>query len=276
VSLIVAAVMQRRLLLCVPLLLSAIAPRARADGRDKCLGPYGEGQELRREGRLRAAREVFRTCARDACPPAVRVDCAQWGTEVSSAVPTVIVRAKDERGQDVAGVRVLVDGDPVASYEDGRPFELDPGAHSVRVEAGLRATDVQIVAREGEKARTISVTLRDLTHAEPTRAEPTRAEPMPEARARPVPPLVWVFGAIGVAALGSFATFGLLGFEKHASLRESCAPRCTSAEEAPVRVDYAIGDVSLAVSIVSLGVATWLFLTRPDAPRPSPSSASAF
>jgi hypothetical protein len=260
--------MQRRLLFCVLFFLSANEPFASADGRDLCLGPYGEGQELRREGRLRAAREVFRACARDACPTAVRVDCAQWGTEVTGAMPTAIVRAKNERAEDIAGVRVFVDGQPVTSYEDGRPFELDPGAHSVRVEAGGRATDVQIVAREGEKARAISIILRD-----PMRQEPPASR---DARSRPVPPLVWVFGAVGVAALGSFATFGLLGFEKHGSLSESCAPRCTSDQEAPIRVYYVVGDVSLGVSLVSLGIATWLFFTRPDAPLLSGKSASAF
>jgi hypothetical protein len=76
---------------------------------------------------------------------------------------------------------------------------------------------------------------------------------------------VWVFGAIGVAALGSFATFGVLGYEKHASLKGSCAPRCTSDQTSPVRVEYAIGDVSLGVSLVSFGIASWLFFTRPEA-----------
>src|SRR5262249_11993395 len=160
-----------------------------------CLGPYGEGQELRQKGRLRAARDVLRTCARDACPPAVRVDCAKWGSEVEAALPTVTLHAQDARGQDIAGLRVLVDGEPVASYEDGRPFELDPGPHSIRVEAEGRAVDVQVVAREGDKARPLAVTLADPTPA-PAPAPPPSATPSAPARqeapARPVPASVWL------------------------------------------------------------------------------------
>src|SRR5262249_6729990 len=156
---------------------------------------------------------------------------------VTNAVPTVIVRASDERGQDVVVARVFVDGEPVAGYVEGRPFELDPGPHALRVEGQGRASSIQVVAREGDKARPVALTLPDAARPPPPALAPSR----------PAPPLVWIFGALGVATLGAFATFGLLGFEKHASLRHSCAPRCTSDDEAPIRLDYAIGDVSLGV-----------------------------
>jgi hypothetical protein len=72
-----------------------------------------------------------------------------------------------------------------------------------------------------------------------------------------------VLGSVGVAGVASFATFGLLGFTKHAQLRGSCAPDCTDAQKSPIVTDYAIGDLSLAVAVVTLGIATWVVLTRP-------------
>jgi hypothetical protein len=74
---------------------------------------------------------------------------------------------------------------------------------------------------------------------------------------------VWALGGLGVVGLASFATFDALGWATHNSLRHSCGPFCSDDQARPVRIEYGIGDVSLAVSVLSLGVATWLFLARP-------------
>jgi hypothetical protein len=79
-----------------------------------------------------------------------------------------------------------------------------------------------------------------------------------------------VFAGVGVVGAGAFATLGAIGFAKHASLRSVCARYCTDDQVRPIRVDYAVGDVSLAVSLVSFGVATVLFLTRPASPSTLP------
>jgi hypothetical protein len=242
---------------------------ARAQGRDLCLGPYEQGQELRRQGRLRAARDVFRTCSRDECPSAARVDCSAWGAEVDAALPTVIVRARDADGRDVTGLVVSVDGEAVSGYEEGRPFEIDPGPRTLRFEARGHVVGLEVVAREGEKRRMLSVTFPALT-------APKSAPAAVEKRSRPVPQSVWAVGGLGVLGLGSFVTFDALGWATHNSLRHACAPFCLDDQVRPVRIEYAIGDVSLAVSVLSLGVATWLFFSRPvhdggsagSAPRP--------
>jgi hypothetical protein len=239
---------------------------ARAQGRDLCLGPYEQGQELRRQGRLRAARDVFRTCSRDECPSAARLDCSTWGAEVASALPTVLVSARDAEGRDVTGLVVSVDGEQVSGYEDGRAFEVDPGPHTLRFEARGHVVGLEVVAREGEKRRLLSVTFPALT---PPKSAPAAVE----RRSRPVPRSVWALGGLGVLGLGSFVTLDALGWATHNSLRHTCAPFCLDDQVRPVRIEYAIGDVSLAVSVLSLGVATWLFLSRPvhdggSAPKP--------
>jgi hypothetical protein len=251
--------------------LFASLPRAGAQppGRDLCLAPYDQGQELRRQGRLRAARDVFRACARETCPEAARVDCTQWGAEVAATLPTVVIQARDASGQDVTGLRVEVDGERIADYEEGRPFEIDPGPHTLRFEARGQSTELRIVAREGEKGRVVAVAF---SQSAGPRAEPSA--PPARSASRPIPAAAWAFAGVGVVGAGAFATLGAIGFAKHGALRQSCADHCTDDQVRPIRVDYAVGDISLAVSLASFGVATLLFLTRP-ASR-SERSATAF
>src|SRR5262249_25472165 len=88
----------RELGLLVFALVALGARSVSAEERDNCLAEHVDGQELLRQGHLRAARAVFRGCARDACPAAVRVDCAQFDAEVDGAIPTLVLRARDEAG----------------------------------------------------------------------------------------------------------------------------------------------------------------------------------
>jgi hypothetical protein len=175
---------------------------------------------------------------------------------VARELPTVSVRARDAEGRDVTGLRVLVDGAPVLGYEEGRPFELDPGPHTLRFEARGHVVSLEVVAREGEKGRVLSVTFLALP-------SPKSAPHAVERPSRPVPRSVWALGGIGVLALGSFATLDAIGWAEHNTLRGTCAPFSTDTQARPIRIEYAIGDVSVAVSVLSLGVATWLFLARP-------------
>jgi hypothetical protein len=209
---------------------------------------------------------VFRACARDTCPAAVRVDCAQFDAQADGAIPTFVLRARDEAGRDVVGMHVTVDGAPLATYEEGRPFELDPGPHTLRVESGARSVELKVVAREKEKARPVAVTFPAPSAPPAASAAPSKqAPPQGKPAGRPIPTAAWVLGGLGVLGLGSFITFGIVGFEKHSALRNSCAPRCTDDSIRPVHIDYAIGDISLAVSVASFGVATYLLATRPAA-----------
>jgi hypothetical protein len=231
------------------------------DGDDLCLAPFEQGQVHRRGGRLREARDAFRECAAATCPGPVRGDCARWLNELSSAIPTLLVQARDDTGRDVVLSRVLVDAEPVAAYSDGRPFELDPGAHVLRFEADGQVIEQRIVVREGDRDRSIPATFPSKA---PTRSALPAAPPPEEPRlSRPIPAAAWALFGVGTVGAGAFATFGYLGWRKHAQLRDSCAPGCSDAQKAPIVTDYAIGDVSLAVAVVSFGVAAVLVLTRP-------------
>ena len=57
----------------------------------------------------------------------------KWLAELDGQIPTIVLEARDDHGGDLADVRVEVDSRPVQNYAAGRPFELDPGRHVLRV-----------------------------------------------------------------------------------------------------------------------------------------------
>jgi hypothetical protein len=88
--------------------------------------------------------------------------------------------------------------------------------------------------------------------------KPVAAAPVPVA---PKPrTLGWIFGGVGVLALGSFGYFGLSGKSLDNELERECAPRCSSDRVDHVRTQYIVADVSLGVGLVSLALATYFFL----------------
>lgn len=142
---------------------AAFAADARADDTvTACTSAAESGQRLRAAGKLGAAHEQLLACARVDCPRIVRDDCAQWASEVSAAIPTIVVDVKDDRGRDVAEADVFVDDRLVATRIDGRAIAVDPGSRAVRVEARSRASGTEIiVAKENVKGRQVVVLVRE-------------------------------------------------------------------------------------------------------------------
>ena len=135
----------------VALLLAFSSPRAAAaapPGRtERCVAAAERGQQERDRAAFVEARASFRSCAADECPSLVRKDCAQWLADLETSIPSVVLGAKDARGNDVLGARILVDGRPYQEEVDsGRPIALDPGPHKFRFEhppdAPVELTDV--------------------------------------------------------------------------------------------------------------------------------------
>jgi hypothetical protein len=187
----------------------------------------------------------------------LRKDCNQWLDEVDQTMPTVVIAATGPDGRDVAEVRVSVDGQEIAGHLDGRPLALDPGVHTLRYETdGAPPVLEQIVVRLGEKNRQLTVTFEK-------RATPRKGESRPGA-SRPVPTEVYALGGLGAVAFVSFAYFGLKGRSEATSYKTSCAPYCSQADVDATRVKLIVADASLAVSLVSIGVATYLYLSRPE------------
>jgi hypothetical protein len=242
----------------VPILLvTLIASRAAAD-KQACLTAHEEAQKLRTDNKLRAAREKLLVCAANACPPLVKMDCTKWLPEVDRDLPTIIVRAKTDAGDDVADVRVLLDGAEVAKFLDGKPLAIDPGAHTIRLErAGADAREQQIVIAAGDKNRIVEAVFHEDKPPPP---------PVPEVKASPLP---WILAGVGVVGIAGFAAFGLSARSRLSELRDTCAPSCDPSEKRSIQTQLVLADVSLAIGVISLGVATYLFL------KPTPSTAVA-
>jgi hypothetical protein len=238
--------------------------QARADDKNRCIAASEQGQQLRDSGNYRAARDAFAQCARDPCPAIVRRDCTRWLSDVTQLWPSVVFGARDPAGNDLTSVSVTVDGAPVASTLDGKPFQLDPGEHVFRFEAkGLRAVERQLLVRAGEKSRLVLAQFGD---AAPETPPPTTAEGTTKSAAdAPVPTGVWVFGGLALVAFGTEAFFGVTGLNDRSSLEsQPCAKTatCNPDDVNSVRTKFTVADIALGVGLVSAGLSAYLYFTR--------------
>jgi len=161
----------------------------------ECNDAHTQAQPLRRAGQLRAARRELRTCAAPACPAIVRDECAQWLDEVSRAIPTLVLEAKDQDGNDRSDVRVTLDGQPLLERLDGNAIEIDPGEHDLVFEAdGVAPVARHVIIAAGEKDRHERATLEVSRPVialppppPPLAVEPPAPPPAPEAVPAPAP-----------------------------------------------------------------------------------------
>jgi hypothetical protein len=257
----------RSVALLVALTLNAVATRGAANEVDVCVQAVDRAQRSRYDGKLRAARDDLVICARDACPKPIRRDCAQWLGEVEEKLPSVVFRVS-VNAEDAHDVKILVDGEPLAGAGEGRAVALDPGEHSLTVEAADAVPlTTRRVVREGEKSRVIAIGLSpERRQVEVTKgaAPPTRSIPAS------------AFVATSVAALGfaGFAYLGLSGTHDLDHLRETCKPNCAPSDVTAAREKLLVGDIALGIGVLAAGIAVWLVLTRPSRPGAAPRASS--
>jgi hypothetical protein len=245
-------------LLAVPAVLAVMAfegvASAAPDDREQCASSAEDAQKLRDEGKYRRAREQMLVCARDVCPGPIKSDCGKWLTELDRDAPTVVFGARDSKGADVFDVKVSMDGSPIQEKLDGKPVLVDSGEHTFRFESKDGSVkEEKVLLRAAEKARPIIATFG-------TGGTPPPPPPPGGGEGSIVPAIV--VGGIGVIALGSFAIFGIGGKNDVDDLQK-CKPTCPEKDVDSARTKLIIADISLGVGIVALGVATYMFLTRP-------------
>jgi hypothetical protein len=260
----------RALLVALGLAWAAPSP-ARADVVDDCANAAEAGQALITSKKLVEAREKLLSCARDACPAQMRADCTRWAGQLESAVPTVVVHAKDSRGRDVIGVRVLVDGAVVAERLDGAPRSIDPGAHRFRFEARAAAVEENVLIAEGERDRPLTASFAVALTPDGTLDV---AKPEPSAGpARSSHADAYVLGAFGIAALGVFAYLDASAYSDYRGLRDGCGATqsCSGGDVGSVRTRFTLAAVMLGVGAVSLGVGAFLYFVVD--PRPGGGAA---
>ena len=232
---------------------AAMAPKA------ECVSQLDRAQSLQTARKLREARTSYLACSAPTCPELLREDCSRSLVELDGTIPTVVFSARGEHGRDVTDARVLLDGEAVSSALDGHAVALDPGTHVVRFErAGGGVSEMRLVAREGEKNRSVNASFMTSTPAAPEKATQVRAE----SGRFPILPVI--LGGTGLLALGGSFYVRLNADSDADRLRGSCAPSCDQSSRDALSDKLVVANVALGVGIgaIALAAATWLFDPR--------------
>lgn len=262
------------------------AQDARAAEAEACFTAAETAQPLIKQRKLRAAQDKLAFCARDACPKAARTDCRAWLDDVTRAVPTVILIAREQRGRTTSpadDTRVSIDGgEVVVARLDGSPVPLDPGPHVVRFEReGFGAIEKSIDLREGEKDQRVEAVFRPSVSEPGAPASSSVTAPKTTAVDRPRkivaaptradPTAAFVFAGVGIVGLGVGAYFEAKGLSDRAHLESTCKPTrtCAPSDVDAARARVLVGDLTIGASAIVLAAAAYMVFARDSAPRHS-------
>lgn len=204
-----------RVFIVLSLLLTSATALAAPPTKEQCIAANEAVQYLREAHALKSAREKLLICVSEACPAPVRQDCARRLDEVERLMPSLALEVKDARGSDVVGVKITMDGQPLAAAT-GTAIELDPGEHAFVFEApGMTRVDKTLVAVEGVKGRRESIRM-DWPFM------PVKIPPAPTPTSGP-PTLAWTAFGVGGADLAVGVVTGLVAAGKHSTLASECS-----------------------------------------------------
>jgi len=276
------------------------APAVAQPASEECARADEAAKILSQVGKQREAREKLVVCAAPACPRAVRDSCADRlaALDKAAAMPSLVFVVTDTEGNDLAAVRVTMDGKPLLERVDVPATSVDVGEHYLRFEAnGFAPADKRIVAREGERDRRITVQLERATSPRasetpapepppstppalaPPPPAPAQAAPPPPAPAPPpssetapargrVGPLVVATGAVGVAGLAVGVIVGLAATSKYSTLSNECngtaCPASAQGDLDAFRSMRTVSTVGYVVGIVGVAGAAALYFLLPQ------------
>lgn len=254
---------------------------ARADDA-ACIAASEQSLTLRKQGQLHETLKQLALCAAEACPAEVKAECARRIGEVNAVMPTLVLEAKDGAGNDLADVKVSMDGAPLLDKLDGRPVSIDPGAHTFVFEAaGQPPVEKKLVLREGDKDRRESVVIG----SRPPPASTSPAPPPPP----PPPPSTWstsktvalVAGGLGIVGLGVGGIFGGLAVSSQSKEKSDCSTSaCPNPGQATSDYNSATQDATASTIgfiaggvLVAAGAVFWLTAPRAESAPASPAAA---
>jgi hypothetical protein len=224
--------------------------------KDQCIDANGKAQELRRDGKLSAARDQLQACGNSACPAMIRDDCTKRLNELEGAQPTVIFDARDASGRDLIAVTVTMDGRPLVGKLDGKALPVDPGEHEFTFTVAGQAPIVEkLVVRESEKERHERVVIGPP-------AAPAPPLPVAEAPAQ-TPPAptpgglgTWkvvglALGGAGVAGVAIGSAFGVTTFSETSKQKSDCASPAICSNHAQAVSDHSSASTDGTISMVA-------------------------
>lgn len=250
-----------------------------APDKKVCIAAAERGQELRDAKKMRDARAQFLLCSKKECPAAVAGECARWAAEAEAALASIKIEAVDGSGKKITDVKVTIDGAPFSDEIPAQPVFVDPGSHQIRFEwrAGVEPVNRIVSLAMGERDQVVQAAFKDAHAAAEPAAAVTKDPPRDAVSSSPSPskdggggslvaPLV--LGGVGVAAIGTAATFWLLGNSDLDAARERCAAGCVDSEADAAKTKHLVGDIALGVGIVAIAAAAYFIITREKAPQP--------
>jgi hypothetical protein len=249
-------------------------------GTKECIAAADEGQKLRDDSKLTAARDKFIACAAKACPAAVAKQCSQWLVDAEHDTPSVTFRALDEQGKETLEVRVLVDEVALMTAIEARALPVDPGEHKVRFErADGTSVEDKVMLRPGEKNRIIELSFQPKTSPSTTPGKPIAPVTLPpgeEAQGFHVPLLGWIGIGVTVAGGVMMAAFAVSANKDETHLRDTCAPACDPAEKSGVDTKVVLANVGLGIGVVGLGLAVVSTIVANTGSKPKKEPSVAF
>jgi hypothetical protein len=103
-------------------------------------------------------------------------------------------------------------------------------------------------------------------------AAPPEPAPAAAPQGAALVPLAWFGAGISLIALGSFAYFGATGTSDLNRLRDQCAGHCAQSDVDAAWNKLVAADISLAVGVVSGGIAGWLFFQAARSTHDGPAT----
>jgi hypothetical protein len=265
-----------RVVALVGLALAGVATPARADvTKSQCVDANSNGQALRLQGKLAAARSDLLFCTNPSCPAIVRADCAQRVDELEHAQPTIVFDVKDGHGADRIGVRVSIDAGPSSDPLDGTALRVDPGEHAFTFAVtGEEPQTRRFLIKEGEKGRRERIVIGSAQEtptsvapqASPTGLPPTPSPPSKGLGSQKI--LGLTVGGLGIAGLAVGSVFGLLTFSATSAQKNACNsptdcpnPGQAASDHSSATTDGAASTVAFIAGGALLVTGAALFLT---------------
>lgn len=261
------------------LMLVLFASSAAAVDRKACIVAADDGQKLRDDGKLTAARQKFIACAEKGCPGAVSKQCAEWVEDVDREIPTLSFRARDEHGKEILDAQVLLDDKPLSQSVATTASPLDPGTHKIRfVRSDGKSIEDTFLLRRGEKDRIVELAFPAAKDDAAVATAPAAPATTPAASGGgfrfPWP--AWV--GLGLTVVGGVGTAAFAASAKsdENDFRATCAPNCPADQRSGVETKLVLANVSLGVGIAGLGLTVVSLIVANVGHKEAPANAAGF
>jgi hypothetical protein len=218
--------------------------------------------------------------------PKVFAECRSQALTLLNELETRVPAIKTDVLPPAAAYTLSVDGVTLPTEIRGLPYRVNPGPHSVRVDApGFQPEYRQLTLADGE-TRSVSVTLAPqptaaapaVTHdaqqaqlaVSPSRLaeDEARRERVSAARTRGVIGL-----SVGGAALVLGTVTGIMSLSSASGLKEACedntCPQSQRGELSTANTLANVANISLPLGLIGVGYGLFELLTLPSAPASS-------